>query len=1063
MSRTGGAAATRFAHLFSSVTRKRGLDYFRDQRVQLLGHGDHGVFASVIGSGGNVYEVTVSVEPAQLASRCACLHFASGAMCKHVYATLLELDASLDEDRQASAAMATRAMSRRPRLSWRRLLEDVERAARSRPRRRLRSESPPCFAVDLEMSRARGHVALSTYVHRLKKDGAPGKARHPVELDRREVESWPPSPLRDALMPVVAGVIERSGSPYHYGYYAERERHILLGAGLAPEVLAALSASGRLFTIASNKPGVEPVPLRWDDGPAWRFEVAVHPVGDGTLRVDGQLVREGASLPLARPDLLLVEDGLVFVEGVVAGLDARAQAAWLPALRQLGSAILPWHELTALLARAVEAGAPLPALPPEVGWRERRQPPAGLVRLGPEAGPWAQADRLQLEVLFEYGGHLLAADEDDDQPHLLDIEAQEIVHRDLGAEAAILGAVERAGARRESGGFRSIPAAEGAALAAALLAAGLRVEVKGRPVRRPGAMRVKVASGVDWFGLEAGAEFAHEGGRVETVAVTKLLRAARDGAGWVRLKDGSMGLLPEAWLARWRRVLDLGEMEGERLRFRSPQALLVESLLAEHEDADVDRTHRRLVERLGKHAMVAPRDPPAGFGGTLREYQRQGLGWLAFLEELGFGGCLADDMGLGKTVQVLAHLAGRRRRGPSLVVVPKSLVFNWAREAARFTPALRVLDYTGADRRCAFAGHDLVITTYGTLRREVATLGTVAFDYVILDEAQAMKNAASQTAKCCRALRARHKLALTGTPVENHLGEAASIFEFLSPGLLGGVARGRDLAGADPDTARFIGRALAPFLLRRTKEQVLTDLPEKTEQTLWCELGGAQRATYDALREHYRQALLPQVRQAGVGRQAIQVLEALLRLRQAALHPGLIDKDRPDAESAKLDLLVEQLFEVTDAGHKSVVFSQFTELLALVRARLDARGLAYEYLDGRTRDRQRAVDRFQNDPTCPIFLVSLKAGGHGLNLTAADYVYLMDPWWNPAVEAQAIDRAHRFGQTRPVFAYRLVARDTVEEKILELQERKREVAAALLGEAGGLRGLSADDVAYLLG
>jgi SNF2 family DNA or RNA helicase len=448
-------------------------------------------------------------------------------------------------------------------------------------------------------------------------------------------------------------------------------------------------------------------------------------------------------------------------------------------------------------------------------------------------------------------------------------------------------------------------------------------------------------------------------------------------------------------------------------------------------------------------------------------------------------------------VQVLALLDqrhGRRARSrspkvdiaPSLAVVPRSLVFNWIEEAKRFAPQLRVLNYTGLGRSAGLermSEYDLIVTTYGTLRRDIAKLSAAQFDYAILDEAQAIKNASSQAAKACRLLRARRRLAMTGTPLENHLGELWSLFEFLNPGMLGqnqklnqcfstgresGRSNGKngssDRATMPAAELAILSQALRPFLLRRTKQEVLAELPAKLEQTLFCELENSERKRYDELRDHYRQSLQQRIAKVGVNRAKIHVLEALLRLRQAACHPGLLDKNAGDAESAKLEMLLDQLSQVIDEGHKALVFSQFTSFLAIVRRHLDRRKIVYEYLDGKTARRQSKVERFQSDPACPLFLISLKAGGQGLNLTAADYVFILDPWWNPAVEAQAVDRAHRIGQNRPVFAYRLIARNTVEEKILQLQKHKRDLAAAIVSaDNSPLRNLTAEDLQLLLG
>ncbi|MEE8523918.1 MAG: DEAD/DEAH box helicase, partial [Thermoanaerobaculia bacterium] len=400
---------------------------------------------------------------------------------------------------------------------------------------------------------------------------------------------------------------------------------------------------------------------------------------------------------------------------------------------------------------------------------------------------------------------------------------------------------------------------------------------------------------------------------------------------------------------------------------------------------------------------------------------------------------------------------------------PASVVYNWIDEAARFTPKLKVVEYRGAGReelRQRLAELDVLVTTYGTLRNDISYLATVEFDTVILDEAQAIKNPASQTAKASRLLVARHRLALTGTPIENHLGELGSIFDFLNPGLLGRLPQLDILTAGRAPSKKELARLaeyLRPFILRRTKAQVLPDLPEKTEQVLRCDMLPEQRVLYDRLRAGYQESLMEQVETQGVSRSAIQVLEALLRLRQIACHPGLVDKSWEEAGSAKLETLFDQVSEVLDEGHKVLVFSQFTKLLGYVRRHLDEQELPYAYLDGKTQNRGEVVERFQTDPDCNLFLISLKAGGLGLNLTAAGYVFLLDPWWNPAVEAQAIDRTHRIGQTQPVFAYRLIARDTVEEKLLELQAAKRDLADAILdGEGQSLRDLTAEDLRMLL-
>jgi SNF2 family DNA or RNA helicase len=622
-----------------------------------------------------------------------------------------------------------------------------------------------------------------------------------------------------------------------------------------------------------------------------------------------------------------------------------------------------------------------------------------------------------------------------------------------------------------------IPPRQLHAVVLALAADGWHVEADGRRYRTASQAQARISSGVDWFELHADVTFGDS-----RASLPQLLAALRAGEQTVRLDDGSEGILPMAWLERYAAIGELatgtdsaaGADDSDAIRFSRGQAALLDALLAAQPEVEPDETFARIRDELHAFEGVAAEEPPPTFRGELRPYQKEALGWMSFLRRLRLGGCLADDMGLGKTVQVLALLEQRRidGAGMSLVVVPKSLVFNWIAEAARFTPELRIRNYTGTDRRSEPidpGSCDVVISTYGTLRRDAPELAAIDFDYVVLDEANAIKNPDSVSAKAARLLRGRHRLALSGTPIENHLGELWSLFEFLNPGMLGSAAAFAALrpgvrSAADIDGADILARALRPFLLRRTKEQVAPELPERTEQTLYVELEGEQRALYDTLRQHYRSELLGHIDEVGLARSKMRILEALLRLRQAACHPGLIDATRKNAGSAKLRMLMDTLDEVVDEGHRALVFSQFTSFLALVREKLDRAGIAYEYLDGRTRDRQERVERFQAGGGAPIFLISLRAGGHGLNLTAADYVFVLDPWWNPAVEAQAIDRTHRIGQTKPVVAMRLIARDTVEEKVLELQQSKRELADAILGEdAGVLAGITREDLELLLG
>ena len=861
--------------------------------------------------------------------------------------------------------------------------------------------------------------------------------------------------------------------------------------------------------------------LAWDAGAPWELALRIDTPSGISPRLSGILRRGRERAPLSAVtavlpgDLVLLPDRLAHLT-----LDPERDPPWLELLRSSGELAIPREELDLAIGALLE----LPVMPPldlpeDLQLVEERVTPQPRLVLAPEPSPAWTNPPLLAELHFDYGDLRVSAG--DPRPAVIHFATHRMVRRDLDAEHAAL-------VRLLQLGLRPIETAQGHGLELAprdlplvaepLLMEGWTVEAQGISLHPPSPPSLRVESGIDWFELKGEVDFA--GDRVE---LSTLLAAIGRGDRFVQLGDGSRGLLPTAWLQTYDSLSKLAHGSSEEgLRFHHSQALLVDALLASMPPR-VDTGFAELRERLSSFERIKAKKEPKGFNGTLRGYQREGLGWLGFLREFGLGGVLADDMGLGKTVQVLALLQATRggakkaassarnetakngaakaktpssttaaraksasaktaknaakngkRTGngkpPVLVVAPRSLVYNWIDEAARFTPELAVMEYGGPEReglREQLSDYDLVVTTYGTLRRDVAWLATVEFDTVILDEAQAIKNRDSQVAKASRLLQGRHRLALTGTPIENHLGELGSLFEFLNPGFLGrmpaleALATGRQ---ASQQELALIAAGMRPFILRRTKAQVLQDLPPKTEQVLITTLREPQRELYDRLRATYQATLLRQVETHGVAASSIQVLEALLRLRQVACHPGLVNPEWEDAGSAKLEALFEQMAEVIDEGHKLIVFSQFTKLLAYVQKHLDAEGVPYAYLDGSTRDRGAVVERFQTDPKTNVFLISLKAGGVGLNLTAAGYVYLLDPWWNPAVEAQAIDRAHRIGQTQPVFAYRLIARDTVEEKMLELQRSKKQLAEAILdGDASRpLADLTADDLRMLL-
>ena len=444
----------------------------------------------------------------------------------------------------------------------------------------------------------------------------------------------------------------------------------------------------------------------------------------------------------------------------------------------------------------------------------------------------------------------------------------------------------------------------------------------------------------------------------------------------------------------------------------------------------------------------------------------------SFLKRFQFGGILADDMGLGKTIQAIASLLdeagadGQRRL--NLIVVPTSLIFNWNDEFRRFAPSLKISSYTGTERGdIASIDANVILTTYGILRRQADQFAGIIWNYVILDEAQAIKNHRSQTATAVCNLKAQHRLSLTGTPIENNLMEMWSHMQFLNPSLLGSreqfmtnILR-TDNEKSGGQNLQKLQKMVYPFILRRTKEDVLTDLPPKVEQVVYCSMGPRQQEYYNTIRDEFRSALLDNISNKGVGGSKLKVIEGLLRLRQVACHPNLLDRNL-SIPSTKLNHLMSSLLEAIAENHKILVFSQFTSMLELIVRELTKESVRFTYLDGQTKDRQERVKAFQSDSKLNLFLISLKAGGTGLNLTAADYVFLYDPWWNPAAEQQAIDRTHRIGQTKNVFTYRLITKDTVEEKVIELQNQKKDLVKGVMSEDGEfVKKLSRNDIEYL--
>jgi superfamily II DNA or RNA helicase len=1154
--------ATNAAREFTTKVKNRANEYFNGKHVEITAHTPTSVEAAVEGTEDYYVKLDWSKHAkGELEVACTCPYYFDQGPCKHIWATILEVDRQKlaqnvdanrrlelildalededddyvkgilpdeedDEDDFERAQSAFRALlekqlkqrdKKKPKpvdIRWQRQFKELNYSGQARPQQfNSAKEYKPreawyVLAID---NCAKGFVIeLRQREARLSGEWGVIKALH---LSGNELQNWehtPDFPLLKSLL--LADESNLYQTPYNSGYgyynsYSVRKPTITVDPLALDDLLPKLCATGRFVWMLSSRMDVatDGRQLAWDDGPPWQFQLTVEADDKAKhWRIRGQLVREGSEPVALSESPLLGSGGILLLNDRLAKHTAENYFSWVAILRRDGEVLVPYSQQKELVETLCRTGAvTLAALPSNLQFEIVHPAPVGLLKI---KKPRLGAGNAPLEGTIAFAYEDTTIEAQDARPTFIAADGHKIIERDWDRERELVAQIQGANVKWNPPNHYSgqhdltIVPKQLHVVVQRLINVGWKVEAEGGLFRQAGDFRLSVTSGLDWFQVDGEFEFGDE-----KVRLPELLAAIRRGDKYVKLGDGSQGMLPQAWLDKFGTIADMGQSQDGELRFRPSQALLLDALLASQPQVSFDEKFSATRAKLNSFRGIQPDEAPDGFTGQLRDYQKEGLGWFGFLREFNFGGCLADDMGLGKTIQVLALLQQRHSRAlgknevrrPSLAVVPRSLVFNWMEEARKFTPELRVLDFAHKERGPLLEQlqhQDLILTTYGTLLRDITKLKDIPFDYAILDESQAIKNPQSQSAKACRLIQAEHRLALTGTPIENNLGELWSLFEFLNPGMLGHSAafqRFSSLAsylpppvtsganGANGSQAEelerqaeaaeakaaltSLGQAVAPFMLRRTKEQVLKELPDKTEQTIFCDLSKKERKHYDELREYFRASLSKRIADEGIEKSKIHVLEALLRLRQAACHIGLVDKTRTKESSAKLETLLEQLESITAEGHKALVFSQFTSLLAIVKDKLDAQKVVYEYLDGRTRNRQEKVDRFQDDPNCPLFLVSLKAGGRGLNLTAADYVFILDPWWNPAVEAQAVDRAHRYGQTKHVFAYRLIARDTVEEKILALQASKRDLADAIVSaDQSVMKSLTADDLRMLL-
>ncbi|MFQ3213867.1 MAG: SNF2 family DNA or RNA helicase [Marivirga sp.] len=580
------------------------------------------------------------------------------------------------------------------------------------------------------------------------------------------------------------------------------------------------------------------------------------------------------------------------------------------------------------------------------------------------------------------------------------------------------------------------------------------------------SISIDISEGIDWFDINAKVVF----GDYE-IPFVQLRKYILNKQTEFKLPNGEYAVIPQHWFVDYSELFTFMEEEDDQLTIRKHHLALVQEM--ETSDLASVQMDRKLA-KLSDFKEIDEHPMPANFIGELRPYQRAGFNWLQFLNAYNFGGCLADDMGLGKTVQTLAMLQSEKEGGrtnANLLVMPTSLIYNWHNEANKFTPDLKIFNYTGTNRikdASQFDGYDLVLTSYGITRLDIEILSDYYFNYIILDESQAIKNPDSNIAKSVKKLKSRRRLVLTGTPVENSTMDLWSQMSFVNPGLLGNKTFFRDEfvtpieKKQDELKSAKLATLIKPFILRRHKSQVATELPDKIENIHYSTMTTMQEDKYEEVKAFYRDKILEHIEKNGLKKSQMLLLQGLTQLRQIANHPKMVDSDYV-GDSGKMEDFTHMLVSAISKGHKILVFSQFVKHLAIMKEYLERSHIEFAYLDGSTKDRQKQVELFQENEDIKVFLISLKAGGLGLNLTAADYVFLLDPWWNPAIEQQAVDRAYRIGQKKKVFTYKFITKNTVEEKILALQERKVNLARDLIStEESFIKSLSKEDIHSIL-
>jgi len=1046
--------------LFLPIIRYRGKKYFKDGRVELT-YIDKKLIKSQI-RGNVLYRVSIDLKEKDKGAvriGCTCPFFRQGIPCKHIWATITAAEKYFKEHKANNSDCESLS------LSFKEIFKRREWTETDSPRIWTPIQD---FVPRYELMLKGDLVIISAYEQYIKKDGKLGRTRKikPKTLSRPEL------PKADRLIIPFLMTIS-IGSSYSYGgYFYDSYIDTFKEISISPKdagVLLPLLAETNRCVVKNGAGSIVADPLKTLSTNRIKFIISAKKDKGNRLDlrpklcIDDNPIRFSEALLInSLPSMMIFNSRLYEISGPSYSVIKRALSKGLEKAKA--------QEVPQIVKYAIEtARLEHLELPKELA-------PQTIEGLEPVCGLFLKIDdkKLVAEPFFLYNDLKIDACSKEDV--IFDEKNWAFLKRNRQKEQELLNKIVDTGLAITKTGTFSASILSAPEILTLLDKKKIRLEAENGKALKAGTLKhLNISSGIDWFDMDAQLHFGSE-----PIPLPQVISAYLKGQQTIKLNSGAQGILPLKWLQKHIKVLQLAKTDYTEdgkavLRFPSSHALMIEHLLEEAQEAQTDNKFQHIKSRLRNFRGIKALNAPSNFHGKLRPYQKDALGWLSFLNDLGLGGILADDMGLGKTVQILAWLQRLKNKEkgtapPSLIVAPTSLVFNWQSEAERFTPNMSMKVYVGLGRKRLLKeleDTDILLTTYGIVRRDIESLSKLTFNYCILDESQYIKNPDSLTAKACRLIKARHRLCLTGTPIENHLGELWSQMEFLNPGILGKKELyiekfAKPAASGDKAVIHSLKKLVSPFILRRTKEQVAKELPNKIESIIRCTMTQDQQKLYNQVRDHYRFSILQAVESRGLQKSKMKVLEGLLRLRQIANHPALVGVS--NCSSGKFQQLVELLSETINSGHKILIFSQFTKMLALIKKELTDMEIAFEYLDGRTPQtrRKERVGNFQKNDKIRAFLISLKAGGFGLNLTAADYVFIVDPWWNPAVEMQAIDRTHRIGQTQKVVTYRLISKDSVEEKVLSLQKKKQKIVGSILsGNSTLLKGLTAEDLEIL--